>query len=357
MPIVPLYGHAALRTRFRESAARNTLPSSILLHGPRGVGKQRLALWLGQLLVCTGEGERPCGVCASCRYCGELAHPDVRWFFPRPRLADADASAEDVQVDYVDAVAERVAAAGLYAPPSGSEGIFVAAVRAIVRLAALTPTMARRKVFVVGDAERTVPQEGSEFAANAFLKLLEEPLPDTTLVLTSSEPDTLLPTIRSRVVSVRLTRVADDDVRRFLAEPRVSSRLDKAGVPESLDERLRIANGAPGALFADASREEAAAAARAFLSAVAGGRSERVRAALGFGGSKARGFFSEVLDALTLLLRDRAREAAHRRDGRAALAAGQAVEVVERAKMRASGNVSPQLLAASLARELAELGA
>ena len=45
-----------------------------------------------------------------------------------------------------------------------------------------------RRVFVVGDAERMVPQEGADMAANAFLKLLEEPLPDTFLILTTSEP-------------------------------------------------------------------------------------------------------------------------------------------------------------------------
>jgi DNA polymerase-3 subunit delta' len=47
-----------------------------------------------------------------------------------------------------------------------------------------------------------VPQEGADAAANAFLKLLEEPPADTTLILTSSEPGALLPTIRSRVVAL-----------------------------------------------------------------------------------------------------------------------------------------------------------
>ena len=47
--------------------------------------------------------------------------------------------------------------------------------------------------MVIGDAERMVVQEGTDVAANAFLKLLEEPLPDTTLLLTSSDPGALLP--------------------------------------------------------------------------------------------------------------------------------------------------------------------
>ena len=75
---------------------KGTLPSSLLLHGPRGVGKQRLALWLGQLLLCQAndDAEMPCGRCTACRFALELGHPDLRWFFPRPRLSGADASSD-----------------------------------------------------------------------------------------------------------------------------------------------------------------------------------------------------------------------------------------------------------------------
>jgi len=88
--IVPLFGHAQLRERLLDSARRGALPASLLLHGERGVGKQRLALWLGQALLCTGAGA-PCGECQHCRYVQELCHPDLHRFFPRPRLRDADA--------------------------------------------------------------------------------------------------------------------------------------------------------------------------------------------------------------------------------------------------------------------------
>jgi len=352
--IVPLYGHESLRNRLREAVAREVLPGSLLLEGPRGIGKQRLALWLGQLLLCTGDGERPCGRCVSCRYAAGLVHPDLRWLFPRPRLGEADASPQQVLDDYADAIAERVEHGGLYSAPSGSEAIFVATVRVIVQLAAYTPTLGRRKVFVIGDAERMVPQEGAEAAANAFLKLLEEPPSDTTLVLTSSEPGALLPTIRSRVVSLRVTPLHDADVTDFLANDLVRTTLDAMGLPSNDRERLRIAAGAPGSLFSASARDEATAVARALLDVAQGERPERMRAALTLGGSKARGLFSDVLDALTALLGERARDAVRRGDARGAAAAGYAIDVVEQAKLRAAGNVSPQLLGASFMRELAE---
>ena len=333
---------------------RRALPASLLLHGPRGVGKQRLALWLGQLLLCeaSDSGARPCGACRSCRFALELGHPDLRWFFPRPRLSGAGASSDEVMDDYADAIAERVKSRGLYAPPAGTEAIYVASVRALVRLAAFTPTMGSRKVFVAGDAERMVPQEGADQAANAFLKLLEEPPADTTLILTSSEPGALLPTIRSRVVSIRVPPLAESDVREFLGNEEVHAALDRMGVVKGTEDRVALAGGAPGALLAAGARGDAHEAATAFLAALDSGRQERINAAFTLGGSKARGFFSEVLDALTLLLHQRAREAVARGDRRDAMRAIDGVDAVERTKELASGNVSPQLLGAALLQRM-----
>ena len=367
MPIVPLHGHGALRRRLLDAAARDALPASLLFQGPRGVGKQRLALWLGQALLCqTPPGERaggePCGSCRSCRYALDLTHPDLHWYFPRPRLKDGDPSPADVQVDYAAARAERRERNGLYAPSAGTEGLYVATVRTVVQQAAVSPALSRRKIFVVGDAERMVPQEGAEAAANAFLKLLEEPPADTVLLLTSSEPGALLPTIRSRVVTVRVPLMPAADVAQLLADPLVSAVLATDGNRQTPAELAESAGGAPGALFGSAERSAAVAEAERLLNAVLrGGRAEQLRAAFMQGAARARGAYSDVLDALTVRLRDVAREAsapatAHDplpRDARRALAASRGMDAVERAKGRAAGNVSPQLVTAELLRELA----
>jgi hypothetical protein len=73
------------------------------------------------------------------------------------------------------------------------------------------------------------------------------------------------------------------------------------------------------------------------------------------GGMGARGKFSDMLDALTVLLHERARSAAQKGFERQASGAARAVSVVEEAKERASGNVNPQLVAASLLQSLAPL--
>jgi DNA polymerase-3 subunit delta' len=356
MPIVDLHGHHDLKQRLRSAVERGTLPSSLLIHGPRGVGKQRLALWLGQLLLCEGaQTDKPCGVCRSCRYAKELGHPDLQWFFPRPRPKDSELSLDDVKEDFIKAIGERQETNGIYPPPSGMEGIFIRTVHLIVQQAEMTPALGKRKVFVIGDAERMVAQEGTEWAANAFLKLLEEPLPDTTVVLTTSEPAALLPTIRSRVIALRANRLSDAHVRAFLKDPLVSSALGGYKLPRSVEERVRLANGAPGALMSSSSATEAFARANAILAAATAGAAERFRTGMSLEAWGARGFFSEVLDALTSVLHERVRDRAEAGDADGAQRAALAIQAVEDAKLRASGNVSPQLIGSSLLRDFAEL--
>jgi DNA polymerase-3 subunit delta' len=259
--------------------------------------------------------------------------------------------------DYADAISERLRDGGLYAPPSGTEAIYVASVRALVHLASYRPAMGARKIFVAGDAERMVPQEGADQAANAFLKLLEEPPADTTIILTSSEPGALLPTVRSRVVSMRVAPLPESEMREFLADSSIAAVLDRAGVVKGVDERLAVASGAPGALLAAGAHGDAHAAAASFLAALDSGRRENIAAAFALGGSKARGFFSDMLDALLSLLHQRLRDAVASGDRRAALRAMEGVDAVERARTLATGNVSPQLIGASLARRLGRLAA
>jgi DNA polymerase-3 subunit delta' len=282
-------------------------------------------------------------------------HPDLRWYFPRPRLKDSDAL-EDVARDAADAIAERVDAHGLYARPDGSHGIFVYVARLVVQQAGTTPAMASRKVFVVGDAERMVPQASNPEAANAFLKLLEEPLPDTTIILTSSEPGALLPTIRSRVVAIRVAPLPEADVRAFLAQPDAAKAAGAGDKGATVDDLVRFAHGAPGALLGGTDRGVVFDRARALLDAAGAGREMALRAAFAQGSSKSRGAFTDVLDAMTVLLHQRTREATRAGDGGRARASASAVWQVEEAKRSAEGNAIPQLVSAHLLRGLAGLG-
>lgn len=350
MPLLPVFGHDALQGRLRATRARGALPASMLLHGPRGVGKQRLALWIGAMLLCVDEGDAaPCGACQACAYVAKLQHPDLHWFFPVPRPEGGDRSPDEVLGDVRAAMQER-ATTGTWGPSSGMEAHFVDTVRAMVRTAGARPAMARRKVLVVGDAERMVVQAGADQAANAFLKLLEEPPADTTIVLTSSEPGQLLPTIRSRVVALRVPRVSDDAVHAF-AE---STREAGAGAPVVRGGVARAA-GCPGALLAGADDDAAESRAQSWLAAARGGDAARFVAVLSEKPVAARGAFADALDALSLRLHAATRERAREGRGDAARVA-RLQDAVEAAQARADGNVNPALITAELLRELSAAG-
>ena len=189
-------------------------------------------------------------------------------------------------------------------------------------------------------------------AANAFLKLLEEPPADTTIILTSSEPGALLPTIKSRVVSVRVPLVSDKSVRAFVENTVVKKTLDSVS-KASAAERVRAAAGAPGRLLSGATEAKATINARRIVDAATGARPAQMHAtALAQGTMGARGGFADTLDALVALLGERVRDALHRKDDLGAASAARAVDAVLQAQTHADGNVSPQLLTAKLIREL-----
>lgn len=220
MSVHPVVGHEKARRALAAAHAAERLPAALLLHGARGIGKQRLALWLAQLLVCVRPAEEPCGACPPCRMAASLEHPDVHWYFPlpRPKGVAGDKLVDALEAARMEALAE-IRAQPLRASHSDDvTGLYLGTVRSIRERAHKRPVMAAGPVFIIGDAELLVPQEASPEAANALLKLLEEPPGRTRFVLTSSEPGRLLPTIQSRTVPYHLTGLAEDELRAFLRE-------------------------------------------------------------------------------------------------------------------------------------------
>jgi DNA polymerase-3 subunit delta' len=230
-------------------------------------------------------------------------------------------------------------------------------VRLLHRQAMMRPVMGRVKVFLVGEADRLVPQASSPEAANAMLKVLEEPPPDTHFILTTAEPSALLPTIRSRLVPLRVRRLGSADVARFLRE------VPAPPVPAAeAERRAEAAYGSIGdALEARAEADDVQSAARRLLEMARRGPAARFRYALGVKAYGARSDFSETLDAAAGILRD---DLAQRLRGTGgADQAGvpaerllEAIREIERAKGWARGNVNPQLIVAHLGRTLAEIG-
>jgi DNA polymerase III subunit delta' len=369
-----VFGHADVRRALTSAVRRDDLPGSLLIHGPTGVGRQTLARWLARLLVCQQQGDSaPCGRCTGCRLALDLQHPDIHWFFPLPRpkgAASPEKLADALETARHEALADR-RSNPLYQPPADEPiGLYLAQVRTIRRLSSSRPAMASRQVFIIGDAELLVPQEASEEAANAMLKILEEPPPDTTLILTAADPEALLPTLRSRLLPVRLAPMGERAIAEFLEEragadpdrARVLARLGRGSIGRAL--AFLDSDGSPGR--AEATRQRALAWVSA---AIDPAPAARYAAAMEQKPTGARGGFGETLDAMSLCLRDLAAVAIGAEadvvdtgalDQLRAMAPRvradrlpDAIRLVEEARDGGRINANPQLTLASLLNRLA----
>jgi DNA polymerase III subunit delta' len=362
MTLPPLIGHAGLRARLAQAVAKDALPQVLLFTGPQGVGKQRLALWLAQLVICERPGVEPCGACRGCRLVDTLSHPDLHWFVPiaRPKASDPDKQVEEAS-QALSQVLEDRRAQPLYAEVEGMASHGIAMVRLLQRRASLTAVEGGCRVFIIGDADRLVAQEASPEAANALLKLLEEPPAGSLFILTTVEPRRLLPTMRSRAVTLRLGRLSDAEVKGFL-----ETSFRPKPSPAELDQRVGLAEGSIGkALGTAAVTEKAHEAARQLLEAALTGPGPALERALNQPPWAARGEFTAMLDALAESLGDAARSSVGQKPRRQVPRSLlrhrspepllKALEHVADAREAAWGNVNPQILLAVLGQELADV--
>jgi DNA polymerase-3 subunit delta' len=178
--LLPWHEDAAAQLRNAWSA--NRLSHALLLQGTEGLGKQAFAAWLACAVLCdksAGSTLRCCGECASCKLFAAGSHPDLLWVVP-------EEDKQQISIDQVRAATER-----------------------------LTKTSYRQgyKVAIIDPAHLMTPS-----AANSVLKTLEEPSPRSLLLLVTSQPSMLLPTVRSRCQKVTIPRPTREQATAWLRE-------------------------------------------------------------------------------------------------------------------------------------------
>jgi DNA polymerase III subunit delta' len=161
--------------------AAERLAHGLLIHEDPGAGGLELARWIAQRVNCREISRAPCGECQECRWIAADQHPDVA------RLS----------------------------PEGDSTQILIQSVRDLASELSLTSHGRGYKVAIVSPAEAM-----NHFAANALLKTLEEPPKRTLVLLVTSQPSRLLPTLRSRCSRLRLTGPSREAAADFLARER-----------------------------------------------------------------------------------------------------------------------------------------
>jgi DNA polymerase III subunit delta' len=183
-----------------QSALATQRSHALLVQGPRGVGQFELAISLAQGWLCEApetSQQRPCGACAACKLVQAHSHPDMLVLLPealREPLGWAGTGAdEEGEGTSAATSSDKV---GKRKP---SKDIRIDEVRLAVTFAQTTSARGRGKVVVLHPVERM-----NMASSNALLKTLEEPAGNSRLVLSTSAPEMLLPTIRSRCQIVPL---------------------------------------------------------------------------------------------------------------------------------------------------------
>lgn len=191
------YGTQPALELLKRSLQNGKTSHAYLFYGEQGLGKKTLARWFAQGLVCESGGIA-CGKCAGCKKAEKGIHPDI------------------IEIQ----------------PQGKQKHIPIDAIRNMIGQAYLLPNEAGRKVFLIEEAQYLqVP------AANALLKLLEEPPEHVVLLLTCSSRAGLLKTISSRCLMLEMYPVSRQECRTALEE--TLTQIDR----ETLDTACALSDG------------------------------------------------------------------------------------------------------------------
>ena len=296
----------AIRAELEAAAARDSVRGAYLFEGPPGTGKRATAVWFAGLLLeqtFPDYGPLEAGQAATT----PPAHPDLKWVEPE------------------------------------AGRIRIAAVRQLQTELALVSHQGGRRVALIHQAECLRVE-----AANALLKLLEEPPPAAVIVLTSTSPEALPVTLRSRTMRYRFTPWPED---------RIREALEAEGFAER-DALLAgsLAGGSPlhARAWAEAELDEAREMLEWLENSPHLSAGEILDYAEGFrGGEPARQRAQLLLAVLSGLARDRIRRAADSGDGVEAQRWLDRFEAGQRARGEMQRrNLNPQMVVEGLLLEL-----
>ncbi len=237
---------------------RGVISHAYIVEGIKGVGKKTFAKEMAKAVLCIGDSV-PCGRCGACVKCESGMHPDLHLY---------SCEGTSFKIDKV---------------------------REIKRLVNLRANDGKRAVFILDGAHNMTVA-----AQNALLKVFEEPPEGTVFFLLTEKREALLPTVRSRGRTLRLSAVDDATIKAFLKE-----RFPQKKEAE-VAEAVRMAEGSPGKAESVLNKEgKAERDAAVKLAAVIYGESDRYTLYTAFlAKTKKRESIIPVADNLTVAARD-----------------------------------------------------
>ncbi len=174
-----IYGQKQIVDHFQNALESGKISHAYIINGERSSGKEFIAKIFAMALQCESEGIEPCNECHSCKQALSGNHPDI------------------IKVTH-----EKPATVGVEDIRNGVNNDVV-----------IKPYSSKWKIYIINEAEKMTVQ-----AQNALLKTLEEPPAYAVILLLTSNPEALLPTIQSRCVELNMKPVPDDIIKNYLMQ-------------------------------------------------------------------------------------------------------------------------------------------
>lgn len=273
-----LTGNERVKKLLKRILKARRVPGALLFAGEDGIGKKLFALEIAKALNCRSpQGAEGCGHCPACVRIGK---------FNYPQSSESEDWKGIIWTDHPDV--------GMVEAPK--RVLLVDQMRLIEREANYRPYEGNARVFLIEDADKL-----NDPSANALLKVLEEPPHTSHIVLLTSRPAMLLPTIRSRCQMIRFSPVSPKEIEAHLLQNKIAS----AGEARI---RARVARGSLGRAVAqdfDGFNAQRAAMLRVLQAlSVSEDRIQLLRSAEELNEAKYKDEYESRLDVLETLIRD-----------------------------------------------------
>lgn len=172
-------GHTDIIQYIKNAVTQDKVSHAYILNGERGAGKKMLANLFAKTLQCEQGGEEPCKECHACKQAAGGNHPDIiRVTHEKPNTISVDDIRKQINEDIQ-----------------------------------IKPYSGKYKIYIIPDADMMTTQ-----AQNALLKTIEEPPAYAVIFLLTENAESLLPTICSRCVMLKLRNIKDTLVKNYLME-------------------------------------------------------------------------------------------------------------------------------------------
>ena len=225
MRFIDVPGNKKIKNKLIDSKESGRIPHAQLFVGENGSSALSLAWAYANYLLCKNSNKDACLKCSSCLQVQKMTHPDLRWVFPLTSNRQTQPTSDFFIKEFKEAITKNpyITEGEWYAmlESENKQGIIgVKEATEITKKIHLKSSYNGYKIVLIWLVEKM-----NTTTSNKMLKLLEEPPEKTIFLLITNQKEQLLPTIKSRVQSINIDRLTNNEMTDFLTKIKPSSEL------------------------------------------------------------------------------------------------------------------------------------